>query len=73
MLSLLFFINLASPSFQSAMLNVKHSRRYVFTLRRTAWFAENSAISNEYGLTTRANNQLYVIDLVRVSAARSAS
>ena len=39
-------------------LNFQPYRRHVFTLRRKAWFAENSTNPDEYGLTTAANNQL---------------
>ena len=44
--------------FAVQQLNFQPYRRHVFTLRRKAWFAENSTNPDEYGLTTAANNQL---------------
>ena len=58
MLSLLSFSSPVSSSFQNAMLCLAQPGQDVFTLRWTTWFAENSTSSDEYGLTTAANNQL---------------
>ena len=58
MLSLLSFSSPVSSSFQNAMLCLAQPGQHVFTLRWTVWFAGYSTSSDEYGLTTAANNQL---------------
>ena len=50
-----FFAGQASSTFAQCV-TLLSQKRHVFIFLSTAWFAENSAVSNEYGLTIPANN-----------------
>ena len=47
-----------SYSFHILTFSSAQMVRYTFALRQTTLFAENSAISDEYGLAALANNRL---------------